>query len=64
MLRLVVIAAVLVWLLPATGGMVGGAIETGYEVRDSNTRLAVATARATGAEIVTASEYADAREAR
>lgn len=58
----VAISLLLVFLIGPAGECVGGAIETGYEARESNTRLAVATARATGAEIVTASEYETGQE--
>ncbi len=53
MIRFVAIAAFLVFLIGPCGDAVVGAMETGYEARESNTRLAVAT----GAEIVSASEY-------
>lgn len=46
------IAVVLALLLGPVGNVVVGYIETGYEVRQSNTHLAVATAQASGAEIV------------
>ena len=48
--RFVAIAAVLVLLMGPCGDVVVGAMETGYEARESNTRLAVATAQASGAE--------------
>ena len=57
MIRFLAIAALLMLLIGPVGNTVGGAIEVGYEVRESNVRLAVATAQATGAEIVPASEY-------
>lgn len=55
--RFVAIAAVLVPLMGPCGDVVVGAMETGYEARESNTRLAVATAQASGAEIVPAGAY-------
>ncbi len=57
-LAFVVISLLLMFLIGPAGECVGGAIETGYEARNSNTRLAVATATASGAEVVTAAEYA------
>ncbi len=57
MIRFLAIAAVLVYLMGPVGNTVGGAIQVGYEARESNTRLVVATAQATGAEVVPASEY-------
>lgn len=57
MIRLLLIAAVLVWLIPPIGGMVGNTIELGYQMRESNVRLAAST----GAEIVTAEEFAKER---
>ena len=57
MIRLLAIAAFLVFLIGPCGDAVVGAMETGYEARESNTRLAVATATASGVEIVSASEY-------
>lgn len=57
MIRFVAIAIFLMLLIPRMGDTVGGAVETGYEAKQSNTRLAVATAQASGAEIVPASEY-------
>ncbi len=62
MLRLLAIAAVLVYLLGPAGECVGGAIETGYKARESNTRLAVSLAETGNAEIVTAEEFATTRE--
>lgn len=52
MIRFAAVAAILVWLIPSAGGLVGDVIEVGYTIRDSNTRLAVSVASATGAEIV------------
>ncbi len=60
----VAISLLLVFLVGPVGDLVGGAIETGYEVRVRNTRLAVSVAVQTGAEVVSASEYAAAREER
>lgn len=62
MRAIVAISLLLIFLIGPVGEVVGGAIDTGYEVKASNTRLAVATATASGAEVVTASEYAKARE--
>ncbi len=64
MIRFVAIALFLAVLIGPVGDVVVGAVEVGYEARESNTRLAVATATASGAEIVEASEYVAAREER
>lgn len=64
MIRFVAIALFIALLMGPCGEVVGGAIETGYEARESNTRLAVAQSSAGGAEIVSAAEYADSREER
>jgi len=53
MIRFLAIALFLAVLIGPVGDVVVGAVEVGYEARESNTRLAVAT----GAEIVPASEY-------
>ncbi len=57
MIRFVAIALFVALLIGPVGDLVGGAIETGYEARASNQRLAVAVAQGGGAEIVPASEY-------
>ncbi len=57
MFRLLAIAAVLTLLAGPVGDAVVGAIETGYEARESNTRLAVAVVQGGGAEIVEIGAY-------
>ena len=57
MIRLLAILTLLVFLMGPVGDALVGAVEVGYAARESNTRLAVATAQATGAEIVPADEY-------
>lgn len=67
MLRFVAIALLIMFLIGPVGETIGGAIDVGYQARESNTRLAVATAQASGghplrAEIVPADEYEAPRE--
>lgn len=64
-MRAFVAIAFLIFLFVGPAGeMVVGAIEVGYEARDSNTRLAAAVVQSGQAEIVSASEYAAQREER
>ncbi len=58
----VAISLLLVFLVGPVGALVGGAIETGYRARESNTRLAVSLAETGNAEIVTAEEFANREE--
>ncbi len=59
MLRLLAIAALVVLLMEPCGDLVIGAIETGYQVRESNTRLAVSVAQSSagGVKVVPAGAY-------
>ncbi len=58
------IAFLVFLLIGPVGEVVVGAIEVGYEARDSNTRLAASVVQSGQAEIVSASEYAASREER
>ncbi len=57
MIQFAAIALFLALLIGPVGNVVVGSIETGYEVRESNTRLAVAATEGGGAEIVPAGAY-------
>ncbi len=50
MIRFLAVAALLVYLLGPCGDVVVDAMEVGYMARESNTRLAVATAQASGGD--------------
>ncbi len=59
MIRLLAVAALLVLLAGPCGDVVVAAMEVGYAAKESNTRLAVATAQSSagGVEIVEAGTY-------
>ncbi len=64
MIRLLAIAAVLMFFVGPVGDVVVGAMEVGYQARESNTRLAVSVVQSANAEIVSASEWQTQREER
>ncbi len=59
MIRFLAVAALLMLLMRPCGDVVVGAVEVGYQMRESNTRLAVSVAQSSagGAEIVPAGAY-------
>ncbi len=63
-IRLFAIAAVLMFFVGPVGDVVVGAMEVGYQARESNTRLAVSVVQSGNAEIVSASEWQTQREER